>query len=129
MEQGHESRREFFRMGLDGHPGTMQIFEIDLNPIAGEPREIRILNLGGGGLYMQTDQDLPVSQGIYATFRFTLQGQEFSFRGELGRKTEGAKLFWYGVTFVDVEEGDRQALISALQKTQIQISRKARPPV
>lgn len=126
MEQAGESRREFFRLDFDALPGIMQIFEVDMNPVSEEPQEIRIFNLGGGGLYMQAGVDLPMLQEVYATFRFTVQGHAFSFRGHAARKADDSNGFWYGVSFVDVEEADRQALLSALQKEQIDRNRKAR---
>lgn len=127
MEEAAEDRRTFFRLGFAELMGTMQIFEVGQNPISVEPRPVEIINLGGGGLYMRTEVDLPIRQGVYATFVFVLQGRSFTFRGHLMRKTDDLTHCWYGVSFVDVPEAERGALLTALGRIQIERSRKARP--
>lgn len=122
-----ESRREYFRLSFEALAGSMQIFEVDMNPVSVEPRPIEIFDLGGGGVYFRTDVDLPIRHGVYATFTFALQGQTFSLRGQFARKTDDTTYFWYGVTFVDVEEAERETLISALHRVQIERSRQGKP--
>ncbi|MFZ5823168.1 MAG: PilZ domain-containing protein [Bacillota bacterium] len=126
MEEAAESRRGYFRLSFEELSGSMQIFEVGQNPISVEPRPVSIINLGGGGLYMRTDVDLPIRSGVYATFSFALQGQRFTFRGQLVRKTDDLTHSWYGVTFVDVDESVRGALIATLGRIQIERSRKGR---
>ena len=126
MEEAAENRRGYFRLSFEELTGSMQIFEVGQNPISVEPRPVSIINLGGGGLYIRTDVDLPIRSGVYATFSFALQGQRFAFRGHLIRKTDDLTDFWYGVTFVDVDEPERGALLAALGRIQIERSRKGR---
>lgn len=126
MDQANDNRREFFRLGFDDLTGTMQIFEVDDNPISVDPCTVRILNVGGGGLYMRAEVDIPVRHQVYATFTFTVAGQTFTFRGHVRRKMDDQKFYWYAVIFIDVEEQDQRPLIAALQRVMVERSRKGR---
>ncbi|MFZ5815455.1 MAG: PilZ domain-containing protein [Bacillota bacterium] len=122
-------RRAYFRLEFQDLTATMQIFEVGQNPISVEPRPVTITDLGGGGLSMQTDVDLPIRYGVFATFAFSLAGESFRFVGQLIRKVDDLTHYWYAVTFVDVEEAERAALVAALQRIQIERSRRARVQV
>jgi hypothetical protein len=118
MDQAAHNRREFFRLRFDDLTGTMQVFEVNEEPVVTEPQPIQIVNVGGGGLYMRTDADLP-TEGVYATFTFTILGQRFTFRGHAKRKQDDSTTRGYAVEFVDVEEADRSALVSLLGRAQV----------
>lgn|GEM_PF-2965348 len=120
------NRREYFRLDVPGMTGTMQLFEVQQSPVFVDPQEIQLVNISGGGLYLKTDIDLPIRQGIYATFNFTLQNETFSFSGHLLRKLDDLKAYYYGVQFIDVDETERGTLLSILGRIQIERSRKMR---
>lgn len=126
MVEGTDNHREYFRLSFDDLTATMQIFQVDENPISVEPRAVQITDLGGGGLSIVTDVDLPIRLGLYATFAFTLRGQSFSLSGQLVRKTDDMVAYTYGVSLVDVEEHEQEALVSLLGRIEIERARKAR---
>ncbi len=117
------NRREYFRLDLNGLPAIMRIIEIGQRPITTHPREVLILNAGGGGLYIQAEDDLPIRRTVVAQFEFSLGGQEFSFRGVLTRKVDDLKSYQYGVKFIDVEEYQRGQLLGVLGRMQVEMRR------
>lgn len=118
-----ENRREYFRIPVAQQPATMSIIEIGQRPITTEPRSVLILNAGGGGLYIQADEDLPIRRGVVAQFEFNLNGQAFSFRGLLTRKLDDRHTYQYGVCFIDVDEYQRGLLLSILGRMQVDMRR------
>ncbi len=126
MDQSTNNRREYFRLDFPDLTATMQVFEVQQNPVFVEPRTVTVINASGGGLYVKTDVDLPIRQGIYATFAFSLQGQPYLFRGYLKRKLDDLTAYYYGVQFIDVDEHDRGTLLSTLGRLQIERSRRLR---
>lgn len=124
QEHSLENRREYFRLSFSALSASMQIIEIGQRPITTNPRSITVLNAGGGGLYIQAEEDLPIRRGVVAQFQFTLGTYQFSFRGLLVRKLDDRENFQYGIKFIDVDEYQRGLLLSMLSRVQLEM-RKA----
>lgn len=120
------NRRSFFRLGFTDLMATMQVFEVNESLVTEQPRTVSLIDLGGGGLSLRCEEDLPIRLGVYATFTFTLRGQRFHLTGQLVRKTDDMEGFIYGVNFVDVPEAEREDLLSLLLRIQVERSRKER---
>lgn len=101
----------------------MQILEVGQRPITTSARQVNILNAGGGGLYVQAEDDLPIRRGVVAQFEFTLGGNNFSFRGVLTRKLDDRENYEYAVRFIDVDEYQRGLLLSILGRIQVESNR------
>jgi c-di-GMP-binding flagellar brake protein YcgR len=125
LPQPSVNRREYFRLGFADLTGSMQVIQVGPRFVTTESRPIRIENVGGGGLYIQSDEDLLIRREIIGIFQFSLGGQSFQFRGMLTRKVDDRKSYHYGVTFVDVDERARANLVAVLNRLQIERNAKA----
>jgi hypothetical protein len=125
MSQPAQNRREYFRLQFIELVGTMQVIQVGERFLSAEAKPIDLRNVGGGGLYFQSSEDLAIRRGITAVFRFTLGGQTFHFHGELTRKVDDRRSFYYGVAFVDVDERVRAQLLAILSRMQIERNGRA----
>lgn len=123
MAQTAVNRREYFRIDLTGLVGTMQVIQVAGRQVNAEPKEVRILNAGGGGLGILFQDDLAIRMGIIAIFNFNLGGCDFSLRGELIRKLDDRKEYRYGVEFIDLDPKQQDTLISVLGRLQLERER------
>lgn len=119
----NQNRREYFRVSFADTVAEMHILEVGQRPITTFPRAVRLLNVSGGGLLMESDDDLPIRRGVIAQFSFTVGGQPFSFRGTFLRKLDDREVYRYGVMYIDVDEYQRAVLLSTLSRVQLEMSR------
>lgn len=119
------TQRDFFRIPLSDHPATMKIIEVGQRPITTDAKPCSLIDASGSGLCMICQEDLPIRRGVIAVFDFELAGTVFQFRGTFMRKLDDLKRFEYGVRFIDVDEGQRGALISVLGRLQVVRNRQA----
>jgi c-di-GMP-binding flagellar brake protein YcgR len=124
MAQPAQNRREYFRLDFVDLTGTMQVVQVGDRFVTTDQRPIQIENVGGGGLLIQSQEDLAIRRGITAVFRFAIGSQEFKFNGTFTRKIDDRQTFRYGIEFVDVDEQARAQLLTVLSR--IQIEQRAR---
>lgn len=120
MTQPAQNRREYFRLEFLDLPGTMQVIQVGERFVTTELKPIQLENVGGGGLGIQSGEDLAIRRGIRAVFRFSIGGQPFTFRGEFNRKIDDRQTFRYGIEFIDVDEQARAQLLAVLSRIQIE---------
>lgn len=120
MVQPAQNRREYFRLEFLDLPGTMQVVQVGERFVTTELKPIQIENVGGGGLCVQSSEDLAIRRGIRAVFRFSISGQPFVFHGEFSRKIDDRQTFRYGIEFIDVDEQARALLLTVLSRVQIE---------
>jgi c-di-GMP-binding flagellar brake protein YcgR len=118
------NRREYFRLSFATLIGTMQIIEIGRRPITTTPRSVSILDVSGGGICVQGDEDLPIRRGVVGQYVFAISSQNFVFRGTVVRKVDDRVTYEYGVRFIDVDEVQRSLLVSILGRLQVEQSRR-----
>lgn len=120
MTQPSQNRREYFRLDFLGLTGTMQVVQVGDRFVTTQAKEIQIENVGGGGLFIQSPDDLFIRRGIRAVFQFALGDQPFQFHGEVCRKIDDRVSYRYGVEFIDVDEQARAHLLTVLSRLQIE---------
>lgn len=120
MTQSAQNRREYFRLEFLDLSGSMQVVQVGERFVTTELKPIQIENVGGGGLLLQSEEDLAIRRGLRAVFRFSVGGQPFSFHGEFTRKIDDRQIFRYGIEFIDVDEQARAQLLAVLSRLQIE---------
>ncbi|HLO02575.1 MAG TPA: PilZ domain-containing protein [Symbiobacteriaceae bacterium] len=120
MTQAAQNRREYFRLDFLDLTGSIQVVQVGERFVTTEPKAIQIENVGGGGLFIQSQDDLMIRRGIRAVFRFAVGGQAFTFHGEFCRKIDDRQTFRYGIEFIDVDEQARAQLLTILSRIQIE---------
>jgi c-di-GMP-binding flagellar brake protein YcgR len=125
VEAQGKNRREYFRISFAELFGKMQIVEVSGRAITTAPKNVRIFDLGGGGLSITMEEDLPIRRGIAAVFEFTVAQFHFTFRGAFTRKLDDIKSYQYGIRFLDVDEKQRDMLVGVLGRLQVDRNTKA----
>lgn len=109
MAKGKEERRGFLRVD--------DVTEISYSPIEEEPlREAKTLDLGGGGIRLISKEEIP--PGTTLSLRFDLPSDppaSISCKGKVAWSEEvteeGETKYQQGITFIDVDEANRQKII------------------
>lgn len=120
MTQPAQNRREYFRLDFLDLIGTMQVVQVGERFVTTDAKPVQIENVGGGGLLIQSQEDLMIRRGIRAVFRFSVSGQAFAFHGEFMRKIDDRQSLRYGIEFIDVDEQARAQLLAILSRIQIE---------
>lgn len=116
-------QRAYFRVPLDGLPCQFAVLRAGDKAVPERPIPAQMLNLGGGGLLLRSEIDLPIRVGLEVRVKFTLEDQEYDFIGRLVRKTDTLRDYEYGCEFVDAPERERQRLLEALNR--VEMARRA----
>lgn len=120
MAEQNGFNRRYFRLVLGDHPATMQVTQIGDRPGNTDPKTVYLADIGGGGMKIVCNDDLPIRRGVVASFRFDLAGHIFSLQGTLVRKLDALTRFEYGVAFTDLDDRQQSLLISILWRLQIE---------
>jgi c-di-GMP-binding flagellar brake protein YcgR len=81
-----------------------------------------ILNLSGGGLWMLAQEALAAGDIIWLCL--PLEQGSIQAYGEIVRVEDGEEGFGYGVSFVNLPERDRKAIIQYVYQRQLELRRK-----
>lgn len=112
-------QRAYFRVPFAGLKCQFAVIRAGDKPVPERPIPAQVLNLGGGGMLIRCDFDLPVRVGLEVRAKFTLENQEYDFMGRLVRKTDTMTTYEYGCEFMDAPERDRQHLLEALNRIEM----------
>ena len=78
-----------------------------------EPKEGRSSDLGGGGIRLATDEDLPLGTVLLLRFRLGSVEREMVARGRivLSFYNAEAKRFFHGIAFTQIDPRDQEEII------------------
>lgn len=113
-------RRDYFRLELDS---IVKIQREKKNGSA-KKREVRMLDISGGGIQIKTKADYDEGDLIKISFKNLLDLSDL-VKGEIVRKEkESFDSYKYGVKFIDLNRADREKIIQWIFSLQRQLRKK-----
>lgn len=118
------NRRDHFRLRMQMHPGMLHVLAVANKEVRVGSARVGLVDLSGGGCQIRADIDLPIRLRVLVEVEFQVLGEHFRLEGELLRKLDDRRGYYYGVTFVRMAERHRTRLIRVLNGLEMERRRQ-----